>query len=215
MSLRAWFWLGLSGFLWQGAGCADDASSSLPDLPEVPDCASLKASFQPCGGALDGTTWRIEGICPDGAPFPMDPVGYCPERTGTVTPIQTGVLSIEAGTLEVFLQDALEASTFYLPESCLEEGTSCGEVTVLDGWQAECRDQGDACACEGRRPMVRPDRTTWTVRIEGSEVLVLDNQGTVVDRWPFCVQGTRALVQAPWFLSPDRPQASTLLVLGP
>ncbi|MBP7127767.1 hypothetical protein KBD49_15510 [Myxococcota bacterium] len=194
-------------------GCGGDGSS-LPELPEVPDCAALRASFQPCGGALAGT-WRIEGICPQGAPFPMSPAGYCPDRAGTITPIQTGILSLEEGTMEVFLQDDLEAATFTLPETCLEDGTSCGEVTVLDGWQAECRDRGADCQCEGRRPVTRPDRTSWPVRIEGTEVLVLDDQDAAQDRWSFCVQGTRALVRATWFLSPDRPAVDTLLVLGP
>lgn len=215
MSRTVFLWIGLSGMLWQGPGCAEDAASSLPDLPEVPDCVSLRSSFQPCGGNLDGTTWRLEGICPEGAPLPMDPAGYCPDRAGTVTPIQTGVLVVEAGACQVFLQDALEAATFSLPETCLEEGTSCGDATVMDGWQVACRDRGDTCQCDGRRPMPPPDRTSWTVRFEGNEVLVQDDQGGIADRWPFCVQGTRALVQARWFLSPERPAVNTLLVLGP
>lgn len=212
MSRRAWFWIGLSGVLWQG--CDGGSSSSLPELPGVPDCAALWSTFQHCGGSL-ASTWRIEGICPQGAPFPMDPAGYCPDRAGTITPIQTGILSVEGGEFQVFLQVAVEASAFSLPESCLEEGTSCGEVTVMDGWQVDCRDRGSTCECEGRRSMVPPDRTTWRVRVEGNEVLVLDDADGVQDRWPFCIQGDRALVQVPWSLSPERPAADTLLVLGP
>jgi len=211
MTRHAWFWIALAGLLWPG--CADESSSSLPELPPLPDCPSLQGS-EPCGGSILGT-WRLEGVCPKDAPFPMEASGYCPDRTGTITPIQTGVLSIDEQQLQFFPETLVEASAFSLPLTCLEEGASCGSLDVLDGWQVECRQHGSNCECEGRRSTSSRDLVTLSIHVDGQELVVLDNQQQERGRWPFCVQGTRAWIRASWSLSPDRPDAETLLVLGP
>lgn len=166
--------------------------------PPTVDCSKVVSNFASCGGAI-ATTWRIAGACAVGAPFTLPaPTAYCPERTGTWSLEQTGIVNITESTEAVFLERDVKAASFQAPASCFPDGQSCGAVEIVDEWAASCSKSGSGCACEGTHQNAARSTDPVPLRIDGNDLVMLDGAGSEIGRQPFCVTGTTAVLKTQW-----------------
>ena len=195
------------------AACeGDDGTVQRPDLPDRPECSTLVPAFTPCGGDL-ARTWRLEGVCAEGTPWALGPSGYCAGRAGTTDVVRTGILVVAADSLTANLSLDLEVAEFHAPSSCFDG--NCADARVVDRWYTECVRDGDGCQCAGRPPTPLPAPAPRAIRLEGSDVVLVDDTGAEVARWPYCVDGDRAVIAVTEPPLPGLEPARVLWILGP
>lgn len=151
------------------------------------ECATILASFAPCGGALDGT-WAFKDICAQGAVADDPFKGTCPSAVITAEVAKTGEISFIGGNFKVGGGSTIVTTKASFPTSCLGNGKTCQQasedIAKQENTTGSCTDTAGTCACNTVK--TTPDEVKTVPYTVSGNVFVHDGKST-----EYCITGTQ------------------------
>lgn len=153
------------------------------------ECATILASFAPCGGALDGT-WAFKDICAEGVVADDPFKGTCPSAVITAEVAKTGEISFAGGNFTVGGGSTIVTTKASFPTSCLGNGKTCqqasDDITKQANTTGSCVDTAGTCACNTVR--TTPDEVKTVPYTLSGNTFVHEGKST-----EYCVSGSTLL----------------------
>jgi hypothetical protein len=160
------------------------------EIVAVSECAEIADSFQPCGGDVVGR-WAFADFCFQNTAIGSDPFeGRCPGARLDASFEVEGTVEFTADQMTTQFTEQTQTVSIHVPTSCLG-GAACEQA--FDDFS--CQNTADACDCTKSETEEPDPPETQGYRVEGNEIVFLNEDGSEDERVRFCVQGDKATVE--------------------